>query len=232
MGDALLHLLDLSRKKAVSLVDVVPGLADLAHSGRVKNVAAVYGNIGRKATIPHEVKSSPACRADSVTSNRCAVPRIVRACIAIQLKTGNAGGASPIDSRVAVDRSHTGIAPRECPEAAGGALGVIGRIIDQTGRVVLEALAAVADGEGGLAGEALIGWPVEVALGDSVTVHTCTQHVQLETLSTGETDAAGRVTIVAVAGTTQGCTQQDKYDQESLHFNIYKISSLRLWPTK
>ena len=94
-----------------------------------------------------------------------------------------------------------------CAEAAGDALAIIGGVVGEAGAVVLETL-AVGDGEGGLAGEALVGRPVQIALSNGVGIHAGTQHTELESLSAGKADSGSGVAIVAVGRTGQRDTEQ------------------------
>ncbi len=115
------------------MVDVVAGLADLAHASGIENVAAVNGDIGGETGVPHKVESSPAGRAYSVSADSLAVTGVIAAGPASEGEARDARGAVVRHSGIAVDGPNAASVPERGPEGAGDALAVICGVVGEAG---------------------------------------------------------------------------------------------------
>lgn len=203
----MLYLLNLRGQQTISLVEIVASLAEDAGTITIVDITPVNCQVGPDAGISNQVEPSIAGRTHSIPSYRFAITGAVLTCPVPECEPRSAGRAGGAGVGVTVDCPHADVVPEQCAEAAGDTLAIIGGIVGEAGAVILEAL-AVGDGEGGLAGEALIGRPVKIALGNGVAIHTGTQHAELETFSAGKTDSSSGVAIVAIRRTGQRETEQ------------------------
>jgi hypothetical protein len=87
------------------LVDVVPGLAELADTCRVEDVAAVEGYIGGETDVPDQIESFLTGGTHSVTANFLAVTGIITAGPLRKGEASDAGGAGTGSSDIAIDGS-------------------------------------------------------------------------------------------------------------------------------
>ena len=120
-------------EEAVSLVDVVAGLADLAHAGGIEDVAAVEGDIGGETGVPDKAESSPAGRTYSVSANSLAVAGVIAAGAASESEARDAGGAVVPHSGIAVNGPNAASVSERGSEGAGDALAVISGVVGQAG---------------------------------------------------------------------------------------------------
>ena len=202
-----MYLLNLRGQQTVSLIKIVTSLAEDASTITIVDITPVNSQVGPNAGISNQVEPSIAGSTHSIPSYSFAITCGVLTCPVLEGEPRSAGRAGGAGVGVTVDCAHADVVPEQCAEAAGDALAIIGGIVGEAGAVILEAL-AVGDGEGGLAGEALIGRPVKIALGNGVAIHTGTQHAELEPFSAGKTDSCSGVAIVAIRRTGQRETEQ------------------------
>lgn len=120
-------------EQAVPLVDVVAGLADLAHASGIENVAGVDGDIGGEAGVPDKAESFLAGGTYSVGANSLAVTGIIVADTASKSEPRDARGAIVSHSGIAVNWPNAASIPEGGSEGAGDALAVIRGVVGQAG---------------------------------------------------------------------------------------------------